>query len=241
MEQPDNHYLLEARDVFKIYRTTGETQGEPGIETVALRGVTLRVRSGELMAIQGPSGCGKSTLLNLIGSLDTPTAGKVLYEGVDTGSLSETERARFRQRQLGFVFQDSNLIPFLTALENAALPLMLARNKQPTRRAREWLERVGLDDRLHHRAGQLSGGEAQRVGIACALANSPQLVLADELTGELDSATGQDIMELIRDVNEQDGTTFIIVTHDDDVAAYARRIVHMKDGLLTATEGEYHA
>jgi putative ABC transport system ATP-binding protein len=180
-------------------------------------------------------------LLNLIGSLDTPTAGKVLYEGVDTGSLSETERARFRQRQLGFVFQDSNLIPFLTALENAALPLMLARNKQPTRRAREWLERVGLDDRLHHRAGQLSGGEAQRVGIACALANSPQLVLADELTGELDSATGQDIMELIRDVNEQDGTTFIIVTHDDDVAAYARRIVHMKDGLLTATEGEYHA
>lgn len=241
MEQPDSNYLLEARDVFKIYRTNGEMQGEPGVETVALRGVTLKVRSGELMAIQGPSGCGKSTLLNLIGNLDTPTAGKVLYKGVDFGSRSETERALFRQKQIGFVFQDSNLIPFLTALENVALPLVLARDRQPDKRAREWLERVGLGNRLHHKAGQLSGGEVQRVGIACALANSPQLVLADELTGELDSATGQQIMELIRDVNDRDGTAFVIVTHDDAVAAWAHRVVHMKDGLIQDVGGQNHA
>lgn len=224
--------ILEVRDVFKIYRTFGETADDPGIETVALRGVTLSADSGDFLAVQGPSGSGKSTLLGLIGGLDVPSAGRVLFDGTDIGSLPETERALFRQRQVGFVFQDTNLIPFLTTLENVALPLSLAGNRHPADAAREWLRRVGLGDRLHHKAGQLSGGEAQRAGIACALANHPGMVLADELTGELDSATGREIMELIKDINESYGTMFIVVTHNDAVAAYANRRVRIQDGVL---------
>lgn len=199
---------------------------------MALRGVTLTIHSGEFLAIQGPSGSGKSTLLSLIGGLDVPSAGKILFGGTDVGTLPEAERALFRQKQVGFVFQDINLIPFLTTLENVALPLSLAGNRRSLETAREWLERMNLGDRLHHKAWQLSGGEAQRTGIACALANNPRIVLADELTGELDSATGQEIMDLIREINEKYGTTFIIVTHNDSVAACAHRIVHIKDGIL---------
>jgi ABC-type lipoprotein export system ATPase subunit len=224
--------LVEVRDVFKIYRSAGKGPQDQGVETVALRGVSLTIQPSEFVAIQGPSGSGKSTLLSIMGGLDSASAGQVFFGNVEVGALPEVERAVLRRRQVGLVFQEANLIPFLTALENVTLPLRLARAQDPVGQARKWLERVGLGSRLNHRPPQLSGGEAQRVGIACALANRPALILADELTGELDSATSRQIIELLGQVNKQEGTAFVIVTHNEEVASCAQRVVHIEDGLL---------
>jgi putative ABC transport system ATP-binding protein len=219
--------LLRVEDVFKIYQE-GET------ETVALRGASLQIQSGELVALLGRSGSGKSTLLNLIAGVDTPSAGRVWIAGHDITRLDSEARAAVRRQTLGFVFQANNLIPFLSARENVELPLALAgvRAHEARTRAESLLALVGLTGRMRHRAGQLSGGEAQRIGIACALANRPALVLADELTGELDSQTAAAILDLVETVNREEGTAFVMVTHNEEVAARASRVLHIRDGVV---------
>ena len=199
----------------------------------ALRGVSLSVDSGEYVAIVGPSGSGKSTLLQLIGGIDTPTAGTVELLGTRLDGLSDHQLTRLRLSRLGFIFQRFHLLPVLTARENVELPMAEAGVRGPERRTRalELLAYVGLAQRAGHRATQLSGGEMQRVAIARALANRPVMVLADEPTGELDAATGQGILDLFRRLNA-DGTTLVVVTHDERLAGEARRVVHMLDGSI---------
>jgi ABC-type lipoprotein export system ATPase subunit len=219
--------ILQVEDVIKIY-------SEGPIESVALRGATLRVAPGEFVALLGRSGSGKSTLLNLIAGNDTPSAGRIWVSGQDITQLSESARSTVRCRTLGFVFQANNMMPFLSARENVELPIRLngASGAAARRRAEELLELVGLRERLHHHASQLSGGEAQRVGIACALANQPLLVLADELTGELDSASTAAILDLLITINRTLGTAFLVVTHNHDVAQRAGRILRIRDGIV---------
>jgi putative ABC transport system ATP-binding protein len=217
---------LIARDLRKDYPMNGET-------VHALRGVSLRVDSGDYAAIVGPSGSGKSTLLQLLGGIDTPTAGTVELLGTRLDVLSDRELTRLRLTRLGFVFQRFHLLPVLTARENVELPMAEAGVGGPERRARarELLDYVGLARREDHRATQLSGGEMQRVAIARALANRPAVVLADEPTGELDAATGREILDLFLRLN-RDGTTLVVVTHDDRLAAEAGRVIHMLDGTI---------
>jgi putative ABC transport system ATP-binding protein len=222
----DAEALLIAQDLRREYHM--------GDELVrAVRGVSLRVNRGEYVAIVGPSGCGKSTLLNLIGGIDHPSAGSVTIDGARIDQMSDADATRFRLRHIGFVFQRFYLMPALTAIENVGLPMAEARlpRNHRVRRARELLAYVGLGDRHDHRPAQLSGGEQQRVAIARALANKPQLLVADEPTGELDAKTGTEMIELIAQVNH-DGTTIIVVTHDEDLARAARRVVHMRDGVI---------
>ena len=200
---------------------------------MALRGASLNIAEGEFVTITGRSGAGKSTLMNLIGGLATPSAGKVLIDGIDIAKLSEAARAAFRRQKIGIVYQTDNLIPFLTALENVLLPIQLVGSKHSTETARKILSEVGLAERMNHKPGMLSGGERQRVAIAVALANQPKLLLADELTGELDSATATKVMDLLLKLNREHKLTLIVVTHNKTVAAYARRQVHIQDGQLS--------
>jgi len=200
----------------------------------ALRGVDLSVARGEFIALVGPSGSGKSTVLNLIGGLDRPTGGEVWVNGTALSASDERTLTRHRREQVGFVFQSFNLLPRLTAEENVALPLMFSRVPEKDRflRARVLLRQVGLGERLTHRPTQLSGGEQQRVAIARALVGRPVLLLADEPTGNLDSAIGAEIMALLRELNEEQGLTVLVVTHDAEVAAFADRIVRLRDGWV---------
>lgn len=226
---------LALRGLYKIYK-------EGGIESVALRDATLTVQAGEFVAITGRSGAGKSTLLSLIGGLTTPTAGQVLINGTDIAGLGETQRASFRLKHIGIVYQQDNLIPFLSARENVEIPLQLAGYKDVTKRARSLLADVGLADRADHRPGMLSGGERQRVAIAVALAAEPSLLLADELTGELDSATADQIIALLDILNLQRKLTIVVVTHNRAVATRARRQVTIADGQLIEPQSEvFHA
>jgi len=204
-----------------------------GAAVHAVRGVSLEVRSGEYVAIVGPSGSGKSTLLQLIGGIDVPSRGTVELLGTRLDTLSDRKLTQLRLTHLGFVFQRFHLLPVLTARENIELPLAEAgvRAAERRERARELLAYVGLEDRANHRTTQLSGGEMQRVAIARAIANRPALLLADEPTGELDAATGREILSLFRRLN-QDGATLIVVTHDEELAAEAHRVIHMLDGRI---------
>ena len=199
----------------------------------AVRDVSLRIGSGEHVAVRGPSGCGKSTLLHMLGCVDTPTSGTLSFDAADIARLSDAERSRLRLRHIGFVFQRFFLLPMLTASENIELPMSEAGMSKSARRdrTRELLEYVGLSERAEHRPSQLSGGEMQRVAVARALANRPRLLLADEPTGELDEATGHQIALLLDRVNG-DGTALVIVTHDADLAARARRLLTMRDGRI---------
>ena len=217
---------LAARDLRKDYPMNGET-------VHALRGVSLRVEAGDYVAIVGPSGSGKSTLLQLLGGIDTPSGGAVELLGTRLDTLSDRELTRLRLTRMGFIFQRFHLLPVLTAGENVELPMAEAGVRGPERRARarELLAYVGLGHRAAHRATQLSGGEMQRVAIARALANRPAVLLADEPTGELDAATGQEILDLFGRLNA-DGTTFVVVTHDERLAAEAGRVIHMLDGVI---------
>ncbi len=217
--------IVETRDLVRTYGV------EPNVVR-ALDGVSLAVAPGEFVAVMGPSGCGKSTLLNLVGGLDTPTSGSVLIDGTDISTLPDEQLTTLRRRRLGFVFQFFNLIPVLDATENAALPLTLDGASDAGRRAEEWLRRVGLGERLRNRPDQLSGGQQQRVAIARALSTDPALVLADEPTGNLDSASATEIAGLLAQVAHDWGRSVLMVTHDPRIASFAHRLVLMRDGAI---------
>lgn len=222
-----NENIFDIRDVSKVYSMKG-------IETHALRGVNLTIKRGEYAAIIGPSGSGKSTLMHIMGCLDTPTRGKVIIEGSDTSEMDDNELARIRRKKIGFVFQSYNLIPGLTAIENIALPMRFngIGRGDAQRRAAELLKKVGLGDRMEHKPSEMSGGEQQRVAIARSLANDPDVIMGDEPTGNLDSKTSEEIMDVIGDLHKNTGKTVIIVTHDRSVAKRASRKIRMLDGKV---------
>jgi len=219
--------IIKLENVWKIYKL-----GK--VDVPALRGVNLEISKGEFVAIMGPSGSGKSTLLNLIGCLDFPTKGKVFLKGKDISRLSETELARLRGKTIGFIFQEFNLFPNLNALENVMLPMLFqgVKEKERRERAKFLLEMVGLGTRLFHQPAELSGGERQRVAIARAFVNNPELVIADEPTGNLDSVTGEKIMEILKTFHIKEKKTIVVVTHDPQVAKYSEKIINIKDGKL---------
>ena len=222
--------LISISNLRKIYQ-----MGE--VEVRALDGVNLEVEAGEYVAIMGPSGSGKSTLMNLIGCLDTPTSGEYILNGKRVSDLDDTELAAIRNHEIGFVFQTFNLLSRATALSNVELPLIYARisARERHRRAREALEKVGLGDRAKHQPNELSGGQRQRVAVARALVNEPSILLADEPTGNLDSRTSAEMMELFNELNAA-GNTLIVVTHEEDIAAHARRVVRLLDGKIMVDE-----
>ncbi len=218
--------VIIAENLTKVYKL-----GQ--VEVQALRGLTMKVTRGEVIAIMGPSGSGKSTLMNIIGCLDRPTSGEYFLDGARVSDLKDDQLATIRNNKVGFVFQSFNLLPRSTALANVELPLRYAQNAHNLReRAATALESVGLQDRMDHRPNELSGGQQQRVAIARALVNNPAIILADEPTGNLDSKSGKEIMELLLRLNHENGTTLIIVTHAPDIAAQTRRIIHIRDGVV---------
>lgn len=219
--------IIFAQDIHKTFRTGR-------IEVHALRGVSLRVESGEMIAIMGPSGCGKTTLLNCLSGLDDFDAGEVEIEGENLRAMSDYRRTAYRAQRMGFVFQTYNLLPVITAVENVELPLLVSgvSPREARRRAEAALEQVELGNRMTHRPAELSGGQRQRVTIARALVNNPAIVWADEPTGNLDSKTAQDIMDLMQRLNREAGQTFIVVTHDLHIGSQCHRIVRMQDGLI---------
>lgn len=223
MEQP----AIKFENVWKIYKLGR-------VEVPALRGLNIEIKRGEHVAIMGPSGSGKSTFLHLAGALDRPTRGRVLIEGRDPSKMSDEELSRLRNELIGFVFQTFNLIPRLTALENVMLPLAIkgVNGEERMRRAKEALEMVGLAHRMNHRPIELSGGEQQRVAIARAIVTSPRIILADEPTGNLDSASAAEVVDLLTRLNRELGVTLVVVTHNPETAAPAKRIVRMRDGVV---------
>jgi len=217
--------MIELENITKVY-----WRGK--VEVPALRGVTLSITKGEMVAIIGASGSGKSTLLNLIGCLDRPTSGRYIFDGVDVSRLNDNQLAEMRSGKFGFVFQDFNLLPRATALSNVELPLIYVGGiHHRQERAAEALERVGLGERADHKPTELSGGEQQRVAIARALINNPALILADEPTGELDTHSSAEIMAIFRELH-QEGITIVLITHEADIAAQAQRIIHIQDGRI---------
>ena len=221
--------MIELETVTKVYQ-----MGK--MEVAALRGVSLSIEKGEMVAIMGPSGSGKSTMMNIIGCLDVPSAGRYFLEGQEVGLLSDDRLAEIRNRKIGFVFQVYNLLPRATALANVKLPLLYGNGRDRGRRALEALERVGLSDRVRHRPAELSGGQQQRVGIARALVKDPAILLADEPTGNLDSQSSEEIMAILQQLNRDEGITVVIVTHEADIAAHTSRVVSMLDGAIVSDQ-----
>lgn len=227
--------LITLTDISKTY-DLGE------VKVHALKQATLTIEKGEYVALIGPSGSGKSTLMNTLGCLDRPTGGSYLLDGEEIATMSRNERARIRNRQIGFVFQNFNLLARTPAIENVELPLMYTKGvtaKERRQRATSLLEQVGLGDRLDHHTGQLSGGQQQRVAIARALVNEPSILMGDEPTGNLDTKTSREVIELFRRLNEEEGLTVILVTHDQDVARNARRTIVLRDGLIVCDTQDF--
>jgi putative ABC transport system ATP-binding protein len=220
--------LIRTEDLWKTYRFGRQ-------ELHAVREVSMKVEGGEFVCLMGPSGSGKSTLMNLLGCLDSPSRGRYWFAGREVSRLSENERAEIRNRRIGFVFQAFNLLPQATALENVELPLLYGPWDQRQKRALEALARVRLEDRARHRARELSGGEQQRVAIARALVTEPDIIMADEPTGNLDSQSGRQVMNVFTELNEQ-GVTVLLVTHDPQIAKYARRVIRVQDGKIVGDE-----
>lgn len=223
--------MIEVSNLSKSYKT-----GD--IEVIALREITFKIESGEYISIMGPSGSGKSTLMNILGCIDTPTSGSYRLDGQEVSTLDDEGLATIRNQKVGFVFQTYNLLPRLTALANVELPLVYSGTGRNERRERalKALERVGLSDRVNHKPNELSGGQSQRVAIARALVNNPSIILADEPTGNLDRATGSDIINLFQKLNSEFGVTLVIVTHDQEVGKSAGRLVQLVDGRITRDE-----
>ena len=219
--------MIELKDVTKIYRMGSVSVG-------ALRGVSVSIQAGEMVAIMGASGSGKSTMMNILGCLDVPTAGEYYLDGENVARLGDNRLAEIRNRKIGFVFQTYNLLPRLTALANVELPLLYGPGRHGRRRALQSLDRVGLSDRVKHRPTELSGGQQQRVGIARALVKDPSILMADEPTGNLDSQSSAEVVAILQRLNRQEGLTVIIVTHEPDIAAAAQRILTMRDGLIVS-------
>jgi len=220
--------MIELQDIQKKYRTG------PGAEVQALRGISLTIGQGEFVAIMGPSGCGKSTLMNILGTLDRPDSGNYRLHGEDVAVLEDRALSKLRNRRIGFVFQSFNLLPLASAQENVALPLLYAPAAGDVReRSRKALELVGLAERAHHRPGELSGGQQQRVAIARALVTDPEIILADEPTGNLDTRASAEVMAVLEDLAER-GKTVVLVTHEPDIAAYTRRVIALRDGQVVS-------
>jgi putative ABC transport system ATP-binding protein len=217
--------MIELQNLTKVYHMGN-------VAVPALRGVTMSIDTGEMVAIMGASGSGKSTMMNILGCLDVPTSGQYLLDGEDVGRLSDDRLAEIRNRKIGFVFQTYNLLPRLTALANVEMPLLYGNGQNRRQRAMDALEKVGLADRMSHRPTELSGGQQQRVGIARALVKDPTLLLADEPTGNLDTQSSEDIVRILQGLNQQEGLTVVIITHEPDIAAATRRIITMRDGQI---------
>jgi len=217
--------VIELKNVCKDYG-----KGEAIVRAIC--NVNLKIQKAENVAIMGPSGCGKSTMLHLIGCLDRPTRGKIFIDGKDVSNLSDNELAVIRREKIGFIFQFFNLIPSFTALENVELPMIFSKTKNHKERAKELLRAIGLQQRINHHPSQLSGGEVQRVAIARALANEPKIILADEPTGNLDSKSGKELMDILINLNKERGVTLLIITHDSLIARHAKKIIRLKDGKI---------